>query len=523
MHPSISTNISISVLNVDKSDEENSVGIDAFHSVRQKSQDSLSPATPIPNLKEEQIFEAATDYQNWTYKDVTLKNLGAFDHSTSFGITMDDENSNIREEIKKIVRFMNFSEHPLFESYGTLGDTSAAGFEDLHNIVDQISCNLEVVSHENACLALGHYVDESFYNAFKISRAQIRRRYLGKTSDITGHNPKVLRDDISNMQAYHALVDFIFHSLAWWLLRVAKRKSWCTAIIAVLARWSFKLKLIALDPTHWAEMCLIRGEETMKRISHDQKNENRITVKFPSKTGPAREVHFPDDRDLDYNYYYGKLHTRKILHLYVNRILSNLIVEKSRSTRSAAFEVRTLMCKGVLDSTLRHLTIRQTGDIEMSSDRVDLRCSSWALQLLLLNAQRIPDKGMTEAVRFQWYIKLTNGPDLDISSGTTERLDDIVSALIPLSLIGSSGLVKLLEDSSFQEYSDDEHPPAMPNLIPLDNYQKIEFSLSARQGRINTLGNFGTTMVPASRSPLITSMEGMQHLLCTTTIINKHD
>jgi hypothetical protein len=469
---------------------------------------------PILNLDEDRIFEAATDYQNWTFRDVTLKDLPAFDHSTSFGITMDDENSNIREEIRKIVHFVNSNEPPLFDSYGTLGGTNAAGFEDLYNIVDQISCNLHVIRHDNACLALDHYVDESFFNVLKNSRARIRARYVGKSSKITGHTPKVLRDEISNTQAYHALIDFIFQSLAWWLMYVAKRKSWRAPIIALLARWSVKLKLIALDPTRWAEMSLIRGEDIMRRISHDQKTENQIIVKFPPTTGQTepKEFSFPNDRDLDYYYYSWKLHMRENLYNIVRQILSNLVTEKSRSTRSAAFEVRTVIYRGVLDNALRYLTVQRDGTIEMSSDHVDLRCSYYALQLLLFNGQRIAKECVTiatsETVEFHWYIKLAKGLNPKVRTVTTERLDNIVSALVPLSLVGSSRLVNLLDNPSFQEYVDDEYPPAMPDPFFLDDCLRIEFSLSSKQGRISTSRKFAKTMVPASRSPLITFTEG---------------
>ena len=163
----------------------------------------------------------------------------------------------------------------------------------------------------------------------------------------------------------------------------------------------------------------------------------------------------------------------------------------------------------------------------MSSDHIDLRCSYCALQLLLFNAQRIAEKDMTtalsEVVRFHWYIKLTKGSNPNIRSVTTERLDDIVSALVPLSLVGSSRFVNILDNPSFQDDFDDKRPPAMPDLFSLDDCLRIEFSLSTRQGRINTSSRFGTTMVPASRSPLITSMEGKKHLLCITTTIDGSD
>ena len=479
---------------------------------------------PILNLDEARIFEAATDYQNWSFGDITLKDLPAFDHSTSFGITTEDENNNIREEIRKIVHFVNSNEPPLFDSYGILGATNAAGFEDLYNVVDQISCNLHIIRHDNACLALDHYVDESFFNILRNSRARIRSRYVGKSSKITGHTPKVLKDEISNMKAYHALVDFIFQSLAWWLMHVAKRKSWRAPIIAVLARWSVKLKLIALDPTRWAEMSLIRGEDTMRRIAHDQKTENRTVIKFPPITGHTdlKEFSFPDDRDMDYNYYSWKLHMRENLYNIVRPILRNLLIEKSRSMRSTAFEARTLMYRGVLDNALRYLTVQRDGTIEMSSDHIDLRSSYCALQLLLFNGQRIAQKGVTiatsEAVEFHWYIKLANGLSPKVRTVATERLDDLVSALVPLSLVGSSRLVNLLDNPSFQEYFEDEHPPSMPDPFSLDDCLRVEFSLRSKQGRVTPSRNFAKTMVPASRSPLITFTEGQKHLLCTTTI-----
>lgn len=496
------------------SDEEKFIGVDAVHGVRQNPDNRVSLALPNLNLDEDEIFEAATDYLKWTYKDITLKNLPAFDHSISFGITVDDENSNIREEIKKIFHFVNSNEPPLFDSYGTLGGTNAAGFEDLSNVVDQISSNLQIIRHDNACLALDHYVDESFYNILKRSRAEIRRRYLGTPNKITGHNPKGLKDEISNVKAYHALVDFIFQSLAWWLMHVAKRKSWRAPIIAVLARWSVKLKLIALEPTRWATMSLIKGEDTMRRIFHDQKSQDRIMIKFPPSTigQGEKEVNFPDDRDLDYSYYSWKLHMRENLFNLVRRVLGNLVAEKSHSTRSPAFEVRTLMYRGVLDNTLRHLTVQQDRTIEICSENIDLRRSYCALHLLLFNAQRIPvAMAPSEGVKFHWYIKRTKVSDPNIKSVVTTQLDDIVSMLVPLSLVGSSRLVNLLDNPSFQEYFDDGRPSAMPDQFSLDDCLRIEFSLSSRQGRINTLGRFGTTMIPASRSPLITSIEDIDN------------
>ena len=134
-------------------------------------------ATPL-NLDEDQLFKAATDYHSWSFSSYTLKDLPAFDSSLSFGITVEDENDNIKEEIKKLVQFMSSKKPPLFDSCGALGETNATGFEDLINVVDQIRSNLDIVRHDNASLAMDHYVHKMFYDDLKESRTHLRWRYL---------------------------------------------------------------------------------------------------------------------------------------------------------------------------------------------------------------------------------------------------------------------------------------------------------------------------------------------------------
>ncbi len=82
---------------------------------------SISPPKPTLSLDEDRIFEAATDYKSWNFNIYTLTSLPAFDDSTSFGITVDDENSNIREEIRKLVQFVGSAKPPVFNSYGAVG------------------------------------------------------------------------------------------------------------------------------------------------------------------------------------------------------------------------------------------------------------------------------------------------------------------------------------------------------------------------------------------------------------------
>ena len=473
----------------------------------------MSPVSLLPTplkLDEDQLFKAATDYHSWAFGRFTLENLPAFDSSVPFGITVEEENDHIKEEIKKLVQFVGSKKPPLFDSYGALGESNAAGFEDLFSIVDQIQSNLEIVMHDNASLAMDHYVDQTFYDILKHSRRHLRTRYLGQPRGINGHSPKTLSDETRNAQAYNALIDFIFHSLAWWLAHVAEGKSWHAQMIAVLARWSVKLKLIELDPVHWGEQALLRGENIMRRIASEQQDGEQITVKVPTGSiQPEKSIRFPEDRDQDYAYYFLKFRFRKVVRGFIDRILSNLIAERSSTNKSTAFEVRTLIYKDDLDETLRQLTVQQDGRVETSSDLTNLRRNYLALQLLLSNAQSIPPTNVNEIfpemARIQWHRKL-KGSDPHVGSVSTTRLDDVVSVLVPLSFTGSSHLFKHLENPSKRRDSEDEFPPAVLDL-PLEEFQRIEFSLTTRS-RNNILGRMDSCMIPTSRSPLIPSIEG---------------
>ncbi|KAH8886176.1 hypothetical protein GQ53DRAFT_809771 [Thozetella sp. PMI_491] len=320
---------------------------------------------------------------------ITLKNLPPFDSSVNFGITQADENIHVREEIKKFVRFINMDKPPIFDSYGAFRETNNAGYNDLFNIVDQIRANLQVILHDNACLAFDHYVRHEFNEIFQKSRADLRARYLREPRGIVGHNPELLDDEIRNMKAHHALIDYIFHSLAWWLMHVSERKSWYAPFIAVLARWSVKLKLVALDPVRWAEHSLARGEDIMRRISEERKEGERVSIDIqpPGEHSEAKKVDTLDDRDQDFLYYMSKTRIRETLYEFIRQILSNLIAGNTRKKGSTAFEVRTLLYRNDLDQTLRQLTIQQNGDVGTSSDTANLSYSYRALQLLLSNAQ----------------------------------------------------------------------------------------------------------------------------------------
>jgi hypothetical protein len=416
------------------------------------------------------------------------------------------------------LKFVTSKKPPLFDSFGALSGVNDAGFGDLYDIIDQIRCNFEIIRHDNACLALNHYLRESYYNVFKDSRSTLRSRHLGKPGGAIGSQPKILSDEKKNTQAYHALIDFIFQTLAWWLIHVLEKQSSHATIIAVLARWSVKLKLIALDPVRWAEQALLRGEDVMRRISHEQKDDERIVIHIPTNDAEARTrlIQFPDDSDLDFFYFLFKSDFRDALFHLFRQIIDNLNAERFYTRKFATFEVRTRMYRSDLDGVLRQVTVQRNEDVEISSDVTSLKHSYIALQLLLSNTQSITpadmDKNSSEVAKIHWHTHLVRSLEPKIGSVSTARLDDVVSALAPLSLMGGSKMVTTLNGLSHTTYAEDNHPPETLQLF-LEESPKIEVSLSTGQNVSKNSHIVSSNIVPASRAPLITSIKGKKQLI----------
>jgi hypothetical protein len=425
----------------------------------------------------------------------------------TFGITRDEEDSLIGKEIQKFIWFIDQDKPPLFDSYRAFNNTNNDSYKDLYNIVDQIETNLAVIQHDNAGLAFKHYIRYEFNELFQKTRKTLRDRYQQEPKGIVGHKPETLIDEKRNMKAYHALVDYIFHSLAWWLMHVLERESWCEPMIAVLVRWTIKLKLVALEPVYWAKKSLAAGVNIMRKISEKCKDAEKISVdiKTPGKEGEPEKVDTLKNNDLDLYYYVSKTRIRDNLHDIIEVMLNNLKPRNRRMGDSTAFEVNTVLYRNDLYESLRQITIQQGGSVSTSSDTAQLGYSFQALQLLISNVESIPpedtDSSDAATINWAWDIKRGNDDCLHrLHEKKITRLDDIVSMLVPIGLMANADNVKPLNRAWRWLSTEDEIDPAPLLGLNQTNNPTIKFFLTTRQGK------FGRG--PQTRSPLITSIKG---------------
>jgi hypothetical protein len=479
-------------------------------------------------LDESEIFKAATDYQNWkSWKGYVYTNLPRFDDSVMYGLTTSEEDTMIQKEIHKYAQFARSDEPDLFNSNEILGATDTQDLKDLSNIIDQILCNLQIVQYDNALLALKHSYVWTFYDSFKKSRKVLQERYQEEPHWIIGRKPKLLSNESNNTEVYHALIDFVFKSLAWWLMHLAQSKQWNVHIIAVLARWAVKLKTVGLDPTLCAQKALAEGSDLLRQIAAEQKDEEE-TLCLPADEPSAkekREIRLPDDPNLAVYYYRSKSYIREPLFELVTDLFASLDIRQSWLRTSAGFAVRTLIYRGGLDQTLRQLSVQGTGGIETSSDATNIKYSCSALQLLLSNSGRIEKASKAEKslnslrdaeISWRHINKIGNRYDLkDIGLMSTKKLDDIISVLVPLNLMRSSSLVNGLKVAlvAWTAADEEDNPQTLGPIA--DETFEIEFSLRTRgfpskSSQPVITDPYERDIIPASQSPIFTGLNGKQ-------------
>jgi len=294
-------------------------------------------------------------------------------------------------------------------------------------------------------------------------------------------------------------------------MHVAKSDSWNTHIIAVMARWAVKLKFIALDPVHWVKKGLAKGEDVMRQIETEQKDEAMIQVQLRVEPGTeGKKVTFPDDSNLAKSYYESKSRFRDILLEMVHQMLDNLNTGLL-SSNSIESSIRTLIYRSGMSRTLRQLAVHQNGKLSTTSGGREFQYSHMAFQLLVSNSQSIVDcKSAAPNVANVCWHHVVNGDVSpvyrDKGEKRTDKLDDIISLLIPLSFMGNSHMVERFQSALAWTIAH-EDPNSQKLDRPGEETLELEFSINTPK-KIGLPAIIHPDTVPSSQSPLFTGLEG---------------
>lgn len=400
----------------------------------------------IIRLNREAILKATMHHQRYAFNGTTLKGLGKFDDSCDYGISEAGDQAMIEIEVDRLIEAATTEAPFLFSSENLLSeDEGSYSFIDVHNVIDQIICNWEVIKHDNAGLMLRHCPSEmdKSHPDFISSRARIKARYMQNADDVEGCQPVTLEPPERNSKLYFALVDYITGNIARMLVREAVSRYWEDTTVSTLAQWSAKLKNLSYDPIHYAELCLSNGEDTMQQVlaSNEFKSAYILKLRIGGDENTKKEVDsFGDDFDTKSSYYFQKRTFRFFLGYIFMNAARSLSQAHGTITRPSCFESCTLVYRTAFDEQPTMLSNDRDGDIAASSDPAIVSFCYAAMGLLLKNVGAMssstePVQSAKETAIAEWHWSDGNSEKaLKNKVLKVTTMDQIISFMVPLGL-----------------------------------------------------------------------------------------
>ena len=394
---------------------------------------------------------AAFEHENYDFGSVELSNfLSKFDDCTDYGVTETAEKELIRIEIKRLVKDADPNQEFMFQNDDIPRQTDEQGFKDISNIADQIVTNFQIIKHDNSHIAIKNCpsLAEESGKAFTKSRRLLYTRY-GR-DEATKVVRKTLEPPERNRKAYFAVVDYVTSSAVRLLVRSAStdKQYWQNHLIAIIARWSVKLKLLSYDPAGYAQKSLNNGVDLIRTSVEEAKTNMDLIyiVKNSTEYNPdakkeTTEVSTVDtEMDVTMRYYRECIILRRYMEMIIVPTLNSLLSQGKNAPDR--FESSVLVYRTGLERTLTSLASDREGEITASSDVTHVKTVYTALSLLQANTRYIRqnlDKtnvnhGISVTVSWEWPKENTIKRESDVGEIQVDKMADLVSLLVPLTL-----------------------------------------------------------------------------------------
>ncbi len=301
------------------------------------------------------------------------------------------EGKLINLEIDRLIAAVTTDGPFLFHSNGAFGATKDENFAEVSDVADQIRVNFEIIRHDNTMHVLEHCPDliETAIGNFKEARRKLLGRYKQDNVRVEGCQPKLIDPPERNLQAYFTLVDYVTGSIGRLLLGSATSKYWENQLLAILAQWATKLKVLSHNPAHYATQSLDQGEDTLVQLIAEMETKSLTIVKIRKAVDASehKDVDALDqETDITSRYYREKMFFRENLERLLKHSLDALLNStESFKPKNASFEMCTLVFRTGLDGLPTTLSNSRQGSISASSDAVRVNCSYTAMDLAVRN------------------------------------------------------------------------------------------------------------------------------------------
>ncbi|KAI4659252.1 uncharacterized protein J4E78_005678 [Alternaria triticimaculans] len=351
---------------------------------------------------------------------------------------------------------------------------------------------------------------------FKDARTRLTTRYEQDEEKVKARRPKLLESADDNRKVYFALVDYITSQVARLVVRSATGDYWNHHSLAILAKWSAKLKILSYNPAQYASLSLAAAEELLERMNDSKTEENLQVLKVratDAKEEDKEDMDINSQAEADITGYYFQDHygMQVFLSQLFNYAVNALYASEKTGNPPNCFEVCTLAYETGLRRSLTVISSDRRGDVAATSDATHVTCSYTAFQNLRKNVEHLKAgrQPPRDDARDQTHIhcQYTEGSVSEVHDFRTSRFDDIVSIMIPLSLTDpfvAIGMGLMLDFATGN--SEDEDPVlqferkhftakfVVTTAAWEDRQHKLKFTNAARQPDLEVLS--------VSQSPL---------------------
>lgn len=397
----------------------------------------------------DEILTRALEHERYSIGGISLTGLPKFDDLKNYDVPSSTEKHLWTLEIRRLIADAASEAAITFSSNGILDRTDPTTFEDLSNLADQIICNFAIIDHDNTLHVLEHCRWFGTLSAavpnFKEARTRLTTRFEQDEDKVKARRPKLLDPPEVNQEVYFALVDYITSTIARLVVRSASSEYWNNHLLAILAKWASKLKVLSYNPTHYASLSLSAAEDLLARMTTSEAKENVTVLKIrATDAGESQdEMGIDAQAEADITGYYFQDHYVLRAHLasLFRRAVSALYASEKTGNPPNCFEVCTLVYETGLERSLTVISNDRRGDVMATSDATHVTCSYAAFETLIKNAEYLKsvsqpphsDAGEQTSIYWNW----TEGVDNSASttrSFRTSHFDDIVSIMVPLAL-----------------------------------------------------------------------------------------
>ena len=508
--------------------------------LKRSSRHDIDPKGYEYEISEDEIFEATNQHEKFEQGTYTFHDLPKFDDPARYGLLDDAERKSIlKDEIHRLRNAAVSDEALLFNSDGVFGVVNSSTLRNLSHVADQILCNCALITLDNQVMVIEQCRTlttlQEAINDYRHALDHLKTRY-SHNEKFRPLPPTIIKPPPENDKVYFALVDFMSSTVARLLVRSAVNKYWTSHLLAILAQWSLKLKVLASNQASHAEQALANAEDAVPQLISEAQDDPGRIGRFSMKYTDALHLDVHEELDPNLLYYEPNQNLRRNLMSVLRSAVSSTFASTFYGRPVDDFECCTMMYETGLERSLAVLCQERDGDVASTSSPMHTRICYRALSLAFKNLEAVKTSTPPQPRPMTPRADISSGKheepswiaiDWERATGVkdsthitdkfqTSSTDSLISAIVPISLCSpwvaaaTEGLIQyvasIAENDDPIRFFKRQHLQAKCTLRSATFIAKLPVRELGQRSHTDT--------VPISEGPLIKRKRGQRCVLC---------